>query len=204
MLLRDFKLSKKSEMKKIISVIAFAGSAVIMAGCESQERAKEEENKALIRNEFEEAWNQEKLDVIDDIYTDDFIRHNFSSPDIHGPEGLKQSVSEFRTAFPDAQFRIDDQIAEGDIVVIRWTGSGTHKGELMGISPSGLQVTWTGISIYHFADGNIVGIWVNSGLLGLLLQLDSIPPIGQSESYLSFKAGKDNRLKLATDIQPNQ
>jgi len=183
------------KMKKsiLIPVIAFAVS--FMAGCVSHEKAKEEENKALIRSDFEEVWNQGKLDVIDDIYAADFIKHIFASPDIHGPEGLKQSASMFLTAFPEAQFRIDDQIAEGNKVVNRWTGSGTHKGELMGISPSGLQVTWTGISIYHFADDRIAEIWVNSDLMSLLLQLDTISPLGYSESYLSINAGKENRLK---------
>jgi len=186
----------------LIPVIAIAVSVVFMVGCKSQEMVREEENKALIRDEFEEVWNQGKLDVIDDIYATDFIKHIFARPDVHGPEELKVSATMFLTAFPDAQFRIDDQIAEGDMVVNRWTGSGTHKGELMGISPSGLQVTWTGISIYKFDEGKIVEIWVNSGLLGLLLQLDSLPP-RHSEAYISAKGGKDNRLKLTKEIPLN-
>ena len=165
-------------MKKsiLIPVIAFAVS--FMAGCESQEKAKEEKNKAIARRAFEEVWSQGKLDVIDNIYDADFIKHIPGSSDIHGPEGLKQSVNMFRTAFPDCQFTIEDQIAEGDKVVNRWTGSGTHKGELMGIPSTGVQETWTGIAIYRFAGGKIVEIWVNSDFLSLLQQLGVIPPIG--------------------------
>ena len=142
-----------------------------------------EENKALIRSDFEEVWNQGKLDVIDDIYAADLIKHipGIGSPDIHGPDGLKQSVNMFRTAFPDCQFTIEDQIAEGNKVVNRWTGSGTHKGELMGFPPTGVQVTWTGIAIYRFTGGKIVEIWVNSDFWYILKQFGVIPPIGQGK-----------------------
>jgi len=77
------------------------------------------ENKALVRRLFEEVWNQGKLDVIDEIHDAGFVKHIPGNPDIHGPEGLKQSVSMFRTAFPDVQFTIEDQIAEGDKVANR-------------------------------------------------------------------------------------
>ena len=123
----------KKNFSFLIPVIAFAVLVVFMAGCESREKAKEEENKAIVRRIFEEVWNQGKLDVIDDIYAADFVDHMPGSPDIHGPEGFKQFVNMYRTAFPDIKFTIEDQIAEGDKVVNRFTFTGTHKGELMGI-----------------------------------------------------------------------
>jgi predicted ester cyclase len=67
-------------------------------------------------------------------------------------------------------------IAEGDKVAIRWAARGTHQGELLGIQPTGKQATWTGISIYRFADGKIVEAWWSKDVLGLLQQLGVIPP----------------------------
>ncbi len=179
-------------MKKsiLIPVIALAVSMVFMAGCESLEKVKEEKNKAIARIALEEVWSQGKLYMIDDIYDVDFIKRIHGSPDIHGRQGLKQSAYRFHIAFPDVQFTIEDQIAEGDMVVNRWTGSGTHKGQLIGIPPTGVHKTWTGITIYRFAGGKIVEIWVNSDFFGLLQQLGVILPISgwaSSNSYsLSF------------------
>ena len=165
----------------LIPVVALAVS--FMAGCVCQEKAKEEKNKALIRADFEEVWNQGKLDVIDDIYDTNFIKHTpgIGSPDIHGPGGLKQSVNMFRTAFPDGQFMIEDQITEGNKVVNHWIGSGTHEGELLGIPPTGIQLKWTGVAIYRFADGKIVEVWIYSDIWNILKQFAVNPPIGQGE-----------------------
>ena len=102
-------------------------------------------------------------------------------PDINGPEGYKQFVTMFLTAFPDHKFTIEDQIAEGDKEVIRWTSTDTHKGEFMGIPPTGVQVTMTGINIVCIAGDKIVEFWVNTDFLGLFQQLGVIPPLGQGE-----------------------
>ncbi len=129
-----------------------------------------EENKALLRRYIEEVWNQGKLDVIDEILAADYILH-FPAGDIRGPEGYKQFVIMYRTAFPDIQFTVDDQIAEGDKVVTRFTITGTHKGEFMGIPPTGVQVTVTGIVFDRNAGGKILEGWANNDALGMLQQL---------------------------------
>ena len=99
-------------MKKsiLIPVIVFAVIMVFMAGCEK----KTEENKAIARRAFEEVWNQGKLDVIEEIFATDYVGHITGSPDFNGPEGYKELVTMYRTAFPDIQFTIEDHIAEGD------------------------------------------------------------------------------------------
>ena len=140
-----------------------------------------EENKALIRRGFEEEWNQGNLDVIPEIFSTDFVCHMVGSPDIHGHEGWKQYVYMIRTAFPDIHFTIEDQFGEGDKVATRWTATGTHKGELMGIPPTSVQVTLKGINIYHIADCKIVEFWVNKDDLGMMQQLGVIPAPGQGE-----------------------
>ena len=136
-----------------------------------EQQVAAEENKALVRRLFEEVWNQGNLDVIDEIFAADYVGHMPGSPDIHGPEAGKQFVTMFRTAFPDIKFTVEDQIAEGDKGVTRWTYTATHKGEWMGIPPSGVQVALTGISIDRFAGGKIVESWDNLDDLGLFQQL---------------------------------
>ena len=128
-----------------------------------------EENKAIVRRLIEEMWNQGKLEVIDEVFPPS------------GIEGAKQIVTTFRTAFPDLHFTIEDQIAEGDKVTTRYTLTGTHTGEFMGIPPTGKQVTVTGMSISRIVDSKLVEEWDNVDTLGMMQQLGVIPPIGQGE-----------------------
>ena len=140
-----------------------------------------EENKAISRRVIEEGWNQGKLAVIDEIYATDYVGHYVGSPDNHGPEGEKQFVTMYRTAFPDFHITVHDMIAEGDKVVIRWTATGTHQGDLMSIPPTGVQETHTGISIAHIAGGKLVEFWCNWDALGMMQQLGVIPKPGKGE-----------------------
>ena len=84
------------------------------------------------------------------------------------------------TAFPDLHFTIEDQIAEGDRVVTRFTARGTHQGAFIGIPPTGKQGVVTGTGIDRFANGKIVEAWFNSDDLGLLQQLGVVPSPGQA------------------------
>jgi steroid delta-isomerase-like uncharacterized protein len=93
-----------------------------------------EENKALARRWAEDIMNQRNLDVVDEIYASDFVAHDPTMPeDIRGVEGRREFYGMYQSAFPDAEITIEDQVAEGDKVVTRWTGRGTHQGELMGV-----------------------------------------------------------------------
>ncbi len=121
------------------------------------------------------------MDVIDEIFDTDFVLNNPAVPDIHGPDGYKQLVSDVRSAFPDLRLTVEDQIAEGDMVVTRWTLTGTHKGDFMGIPSTGVQVTVTGIDIDRIAFGKIVEEWTSDDVLGLMQQLGVIPPMEQGE-----------------------
>jgi predicted ester cyclase len=80
----------------------------------------------------------------------------------------------YRAAFPDLQIRIDDIIAEGQMVAFRWTSSGTHRGELFGTQPTGKQITTSGISILRTAGGKVAEDWVNWDTLGLLQQIGAV------------------------------
>ena len=97
-----------------------------------------QENKAVSRRVAQEIFNGGNLDLADELYAPDYVLHDPSLPeDLHGPEGIKQYAAMTLGAFPDARVIVEDQVAEGHKVVSRWTATGTHTGELMGIPPQG-------------------------------------------------------------------
>jgi steroid delta-isomerase-like uncharacterized protein len=136
-----------------------------------------EQNKALARRAIEEVWNQGKLTVIDELTAPTATFHDANVPGgkFSGPEGLKQFVQIYRTAFPDVRLTINDQIAEGDKVVTRWTATGTHKGQLMAIAATNKHATVTGVDIDRYQDGKVVEAWASYDMFGLLQQLGVVP-----------------------------
>lgn len=140
-----------------------------------------EENKALIQRFVEEAFNRGNLDVIDEIYAPKFFSYDLGAEEERSPEDAKQFVSMYRSAFPDGRTTIEDLIAEGDKVAYRWTYRGTHQGELIGITPTGREVTITGITINRISEGGIQEEWNNFDQLGMLQQLGVVPTPGQTD-----------------------
>ena len=138
-----------------------------------------EENKAFHRSVWEETWNRGNLDVADEIYDSSHISHGQSIELPPGPEGFKKLISIYRTAFPDIHFTIEDQIAEGDKVVTRWTSRGTHKGELMGVPATGKKIVLAGITITKFAAGKAIESWNNWDRLGLMQQIGLVPDMAK-------------------------
>ena len=137
-----------------------------------------EENKAIARRVFEEIWNERKLDLINKTIATNFVRHDPASAELSGPigsEGYSPFINVYVSAFPDHHFDVEDMIAEGDTVVIRWTATGTHKGELAGIPPTGKKIVVPGISIIRYANGKVVEEWSNWDTLGMMQQLGVIP-----------------------------
>ena len=137
-----------------------------------------EENKAVVRRVIEEAWNKGDLAVADEVIDTNFVFHA-AGQEFKGPEGLKQAVTIYRTAFPDFHITIDDMVAEGDKVASRFTVRGTHKGDLMGIVPTGKQVTITGTVFNRFVGGKEVEARASMDQLGMLQQMGVVPPMGQ-------------------------
>lgn len=136
-----------------------------------------EENKAIVREFLDEAYGKKNLAIGDKWLSDVSVLHT-SGGDIKGGEGWKKFATAYITVFPDLSITVDDTIAEGDKVVTRWTASGTHKGELQGIAPTGKQMTITGIAIYRLAGGKIAEIWGLNDKFGMLQQLGVIPLSG--------------------------
>ena len=128
------------------------------------------ENKEIVY-QLNDIW-QGDLEIVDELVAVDYENHNPIVPDAPpGPEGFKQNVSALLTAFPDIDWTIEDVIAEGDRVVFRAVGHGTHEGELMGIEPTGRAVTLSGIVIFRIDDGQVVERWAQFDTLGMLRQL---------------------------------
>lgn len=98
-----------------------------------------EENKRIARRAVEEVYANRNPDAADEIYAPDFVDNDPATPDEmrHGPDGVKQQAAMYGGAFPDLEMTVEDQVAEGDRVVTRWTGRGTHENEIMGVPASG-------------------------------------------------------------------
>jgi steroid delta-isomerase-like uncharacterized protein len=130
-----------------------------------------ERNKAILHRYFEELFNTGNLSVADEIVGLNYLNHNPVPGEPPGREGLKAFITHLRTAFPDIQFTIEDQIAEGDKVVTRFTVTGTQQGEFAGIPATGRPVTVTALNIYRVAGGQIEEGWLNWDALGMMQQL---------------------------------
>jgi steroid delta-isomerase-like uncharacterized protein len=134
-----------------------------------------EQNKAIVRRFWEEIFNGRKLALIDELFTTDWVYHGVGGQSLYGREGLRQFLTTYHRAFPDIQVKVESLIGEGDMVVSHVTSRGTHRGELMGIAPTGRQVTVPAISISRFKGDQIVEDWEIMDLFGMLQQLDVIP-----------------------------
>jgi len=129
----------------------------------------------MARRYVEEVLNKRNLAVVDEIFAADCVLHLPGGLELRGPEGVKQTITMFFSAFPDYHITVEDRVAEGDRVVTRLTLTGTHKGEFLGVAPTGKQATWTAISISRFVGGKVVETWQVADMLGLMQQLGAIP-----------------------------
>jgi predicted ester cyclase len=129
----------------------------------------EEENKTLARHLMEAVWKQGVLDVVDEILTPDFVDHSLLPGQASSREGYKQSAAEFYAAFSFADLTIEAQIAEGDMVVTRFSTRCIQRGEFLGVPPSGEVGTYSTIRINRIVGGKITDEWSEGSLLEMLL-----------------------------------
>ena len=130
-------------------------------------------NKAILQRLFDKIYNEGDLQVADEIMADGFVNHNPGPGEASGREGFKAFVAYLRRAFADFQITVEDQVAEGDKVVTRFTISGRHEGEFAGFPPSGTLVSVPAIALHRIVDGQIWEGWFNWDALGLMQQLRS-------------------------------
>ncbi|HEX2156502.1 MAG TPA: ester cyclase [Actinomycetes bacterium] len=113
--------------------------------------------------------------AIGEVTTADVELHAGSAGEVRGRRQFQQVIEAWRAAFPDVRSTVEEQVAEGDRVVTRWTARGTHTGDFQGMVPTGRSFTLTGITIERVVDGKIAEVWVNRDDLGLLSQLGALP-----------------------------
>lgn len=135
---------------------------------------RENQNKRTVRRLYEEAGNEGRLEIIDEIARPDHVEHNPFPGQSQGRDGLKQRVSMVRTAF-NPQFTIEHLIAEGDKVAVMWTNRGTHLGEWFGLQPTGKSVTAHGVDIHLLRDGRLAEHWDVVDATDLLVQVGVLP-----------------------------
>ena len=133
-----------------------------------------EENEAVVRRFVEDCLNGRNPDLVDELFSPDYV--NYAAPAGVSPdlEGYKERVASVLRGFPDLQVTIEDLFSDGDRVAIRLSASGTHKGDSLGLSATGRFASWTATAIYQLVGGKIMQRWENRDDLGLMQQLGAV------------------------------
>ena len=131
-------------------------------------------NKAIVRRFNEEFIQNGKLEIYDEVVSPDFHNHTAHDGRNPGPEGARYFFTQvLRPAFPDITVKIEDQFADGDVVITRKSYEATHQGPFMGVPPTGKRVGFAVIDIIRLRDGKYVEHWANADMMGLMQQLKS-------------------------------
>ena len=162
-----------------VTVCAALGGFLHQATAQSTQIQMElEKNKAIARR-FSQILGKADLGLIDELASPEITVYYPAFPQvIKGVAAFKERLTRFRAAFGDADMPIEEEIAEGDRVVLRWSFSATHQAEYppgSGIPPTGKRVKWTGITIYRIVDGKVVDERGEEDIFGLMRQLGVIP-----------------------------
>jgi predicted ester cyclase len=139
-------------------------------------------NEALVRRFYEEVWNEGTVEIAEEIFAPDYVRHDLR-PTRAGPggAGMAAIAAAFRGAFPDLRMEIDLILSDGDLVAARWTSTGTFSRPWGDASPTGVRATFSGVNIFRIRDGLVVELWNHRDDLGLMEQ-DGAPVFAGSPS----------------------
>jgi len=135
------------------------------------------DNVAIVRRLSDEIWNRENYDVIDELVAPNHILHDPLVTQLEGREPYRQHVLALKSAFPDFQLLVEDAIASGDEVYVRWVARGTHRGDLLGIASTRKRAVVQGVGIHRFKGGKVIESWNHFDALGLLQQLGIAPSL---------------------------
>jgi steroid delta-isomerase-like uncharacterized protein len=131
-----------------------------------------DQNKMMTRRILEEVFTQGRYEGLNEIIAPQFVTHDPAMPmDGKGPNVVRSVAEMLRTAFPDFRMVVEDQVAERDRVMTRWTARGTHRGPFMGKSPTNRAANVSGVTVDRFENGKIVESWINWDSAGLMQQL---------------------------------
>ena len=136
-----------------------------------------EADKALVHRFHLEMLVEGKLDLIDKLIAPDFVAHVPGLPAdfSRGPDGVRKWFTALRAGLSGLFVNHYDTIAEGDRVLIRWDGGGTHSGSLFGVPASGQRIVITGLDLFRIARGKIAELWQEADYLGMMRQMNAIP-----------------------------
>ena len=141
-----------------------------------------EQNKATIRRWSEELWGRGNLAVADEIIAPDYLRHDPGDPfPARGPEDVKRIVTMLRSMLSDFRIEVEAIVAEGDMVVSRYTATATDTKGYMGMPPTGKTIHTSAIQMFRFENGKIVESWAARDDLGTLRQLGHLPAMGRGD-----------------------
>ena len=132
-------------------------------------------NKAVARRLYEEVISTGNFDLLDELIAPNFVGHQPGGREARGPAGMREVVGMYLRAFPGIRVTVEDQVAEGETVVTRFTARGTHNGDLGGVAPTGNEVRVAGISIDRFEGGKCVEQWQSFDELAMMQQIGAIP-----------------------------
>ena len=143
---------------------------MMLVGCAASEDPVKVKNVEVVHVVFSEIWSKGNVDLIDDVFAEDFVGH-FPAETVHGREGILAEVTAHRTAFPDWTEEVEDTIADRDRVVVRFTSRGTNLGDFLGNPPTGNHIEVSEVAIFKVSDGRIDEQWVYPDILSLQRQL---------------------------------
>jgi len=149
------------------------GGSIVLTGCSTTTPdGVLESNKRLVRQMNAEVWNKENLDMVDKLYTPDFVLHFLpDGSELRGIDSLRAHIREHRKAFPDWSEEITRVVAERDLVVIQYVSTGTNQGRWLGNSPTGRRIQINEVSIFRIEDGRIAEQWLLPDLFSMQQQL---------------------------------
>lgn len=129
------------------------------------------ENKTVVCRIVEDLFNTGDAGIADKDFAADYIDHSASNSQMRGTENVRRFIESWRAAFPDTRSAVDDIVAEGDRVAVRWTTHATHRGEFMGVAPTGRQVAVGWFGMFRLSDGRVVESWDTFNALEMMQQL---------------------------------
>ncbi len=164
----------------VILLIVFSTAALV--NCGGEKMTVQKENKAVALRFWQEGWKQGNQAIFDEVCAPDLVNHDPLHTGVTDLETYKEHVAFYTTAFPnEGGVTIDDMVAQGDRVIVRWTWEVTHEGEVMNILPTGNRLVLTGITVHRFADGRVAENWHLYDAMGFLQQLGAVPPMGRKD-----------------------
>jgi steroid delta-isomerase-like uncharacterized protein len=160
-------------MKVVALAPVVLASLTVAYGMESKMSTEQlaEPNKRLIRKLYEEGLNRGNMDLVAQLISDDYV----GSHGEKGPAGFLNPTGALLKGFPDIHYTLEDLVAEGDRVAVRWKWEGTHKGPFGGFPASGKRVTNDGIAIFQIKNNRVIQVWIQTDRLGFLQEMGAVP-----------------------------